>query len=117
MGTDYWDALELSLAESVLADRKLARIAVVRACQNHPSVPVQHLTLALSSMAAVLEEEWLSGSLAEQKQLLDVYRTMIALSADLAFLDLEKFEGKTCNDLLTYWESIKDAFFVVDAPS
>lgn len=74
---------------------------------------VQHLVLALSSMAAVLEDEWILGSLAEQQQLLEVFRTMIALSADLAVLDLSKPDQKTCNDLLTYWEDTKDTFFVV----
>lgn len=115
MGTEYWDALEVSLAESVLADRIIARTAVVRACQDHPSAPVQYLTLALASMASVLEEQWLSGSLAEQHRLLDVYRTMIALSADLAVLDLDTSERKTCMDLLAHWEDTVDPFFVVEA--
>lgn len=116
MGIDDWDALEESLAESVLADRVRARSAVVRTCQSHPSASVQHLTLALASMAAVLEQEWLSGSLAEQQQLLEVYRSMIALSADLAVLDLGTAKRKTCTDLLAYWQRTNDAFFVVDTP-
>lgn len=108
-----WGALELSLANSVLADRAIARIAVVRACRSHPLASVPHLTLALSSMATALEGEWLSGSLAEQQQLLEIYRTLLALSADLAVMDLTELDRKTCSDLLTYWEDTKDAFFVV----
>ncbi|WP_299146635.1 hypothetical protein [uncultured Tateyamaria sp.] len=103
----------MSLANSVLADRVIARTAVVRACQDNPLAPVPHLTLALSSMVAVLEEEWLMGSLAEQQQLLEVYRTLLALSADLAVLDLKMFERKTCSDLLAYWWDTEDKYFVV----
>ena len=53
------------------------------------------------------------GSLAEQQQLLEVYRTSLALSADLAVLDLKKIDRRTCSDLLAYWEDTKDTFFVV----
>lgn len=113
MSTDYWVALEVSLADSVVADRVVARTAVVRACQDYPLAPVSHLVLGLSSMVTVLEEEWLSGSLEEQRQLLEVYRTMIALSSDLAVLDLREIDRRTCNDLLAYWEDTKDTFFVV----
>lgn len=113
MSTDYWDALEVSLAESVVADRVIARVAVVRACQNHPRAPASYLILALSSMAVTLEEEWLRGTLADQRQLLDVYRAMIALSADLAALDLRNLDRETCNDLLIYWQGTEDPFFVV----
>ncbi len=113
MSTDYWDALEENLAERVVAEQVLARTAVVRACRDHPLAPVQHLTLALSSIAAVLEGEWLSGSLSEQTQLLDVYRTMVALSADIALLDLGRLDQKTCSDLLIHWGKTEDAFFVV----
>lgn len=113
MSTDYWVALEVNLADSVVANRITARTAVVRACQDYPLAPVPHLVLGLSSMVTVLEEEWLSGSLEEQRQLLEVYRTVIALSADLAVLDLRTIDRKTCNDLLTYWEDTDDMFFVV----
>ena len=113
MSTDYWDALEVSLADSVLAERIVARTAIVSACKDFPRAPISHLTLALSSMATVLEEEWLSGCLAEQQQLLEVYRSMIALSADLALLELSKIDRRTCQDLLTYWEDTDDTFFVV----
>lgn len=113
MSTDYWDALEASLADSVLAQRVAARTAIVSACKDYPQAPVPHLTLALSSMAAVLEEEWLMGSLQEQQELLEIYRSMIALSADLAVLELSNLDHKTCQDLLAYWQDTDDAFFVV----
>lgn len=113
MSTDYWDALEVSLAESVVADRVVARDAVVRACQLYPLAPVPHLILAFSSMAATLEENWFSGSLTEQQQLLEIYRTMVALSADLAALDLQNTSLKTCADLLTFWKDNKDPFFAI----
>lgn len=106
----------MSLAESVVAERLLARVAVVRACIEHPLAPVPNLTLALSSMAVVLEREWLSEALPAQKQLLEVYRTTIALSADLAVLDIANSSCKTCGDLLAYWEETNDAFFVVTMP-
>ena len=116
MGKDYWDSLEVSLAESILRDRKLARSAVVNACQDNRSAKVPNLTLALASMAAVLEEEWLSGTVAEQEQLLDVYRTMIGLSADLAYLELADVKREKCSDLLAFWQKTKDKFFVVNEP-
>lgn len=113
MDLEYWDALEVSLANSVLSNRDAARTSVVRACHDYPLAPVANLTLAFASMTAVLEDEWLCGSLAEQQQLLEVYRTMVALSADLAVLESVQSNRRTCNDLLTYWEETEDKFFFV----
>lgn len=113
MDFEHWELLETSLAESVLASQVPARRAVVHSCQNHPVIPVHYLSLALASMAAALEEEWSRGSLFQQRQLLEVYRTMVALSADIAVIGLASAKELRCSDLLTYWAAIKDPFFFV----
>ncbi|WP_415400781.1 hypothetical protein [Tateyamaria sp. SN3-11] len=113
MNYEHWELLEVSLAESVLAKQMPARMAIVQSCQVYPTFSVQYLLLALSSMSAALEEEWLHGSLFQQDQLLEVYRTMVALSADIAVMGLTSSKGLQCSDLLTYWEDLKDTFFIV----
>jgi len=115
MDFSRWDILEVSLAEYVLEDQVPARVAVVNSCKKHPSAPVQYLTLALASMTAVLEPEWQAGSLPEKRGLLELYRTVVALSADIAVMDLNSSGHLLCIDLLTHWAETKDTFFSVES--
>lgn len=114
MEFESWDAVEVCLAEFVLEDQMPARMAVVCSCRAHLSTRVQYLSLALASLTATLEAEWLSGTLLQQSSLLEVYRTGVALTADIAVLELTAPQGLCCADLLNHWAKTNDTFFFTD---
>ena len=106
-----WDALESALADAVLSDGIAARVAVVRVCEDFPTAPVADLTLALASLAATLDEGFVFASLREDPALHEVYRTVTALSADLAAMQVTAVAAHCCQDLLHYWAVMDDPFF------
>ena len=116
MGLGQWDALEADLAEAVYARGEPVGFAVASVCATHSKVAVEFLVFALASLADALEDEWLSGTLSDQRRLLDAYRCSVALAVDLAAAKHAAFDIATCEDLVRYWLASDDDHFLTDRP-
>lgn len=106
-----WDGLEAILAERVFVEKMSVSKALLEVCRAFPDAPVQYLIFALASMANILETEWLSGSLDEQRKLLQIYRILAELSIDLSTCELINLEIRSCEDLVRYWKKTNDPNF------
>ena len=111
MNIRFWDELESCVSDLTFSKGIGVRRAVPMACLRHSEIPVEYLVLSLSSAASAMEESWPLADRLNQAHLLDLYRSVSAVAADIAMHNLAGRECRNCGDLLRHWRGADDGYF------